>query len=57
MNIQVYVAKHERYEAIDIYRDKLTKEQIEQIQDLDDDFMMIVKKDSVVIFTKGKDER
>lgn len=32
MRVEVFIAKHERYEAIEIYKDQLSPEQIEQIE-------------------------
>ena len=33
MNISVFIEPHERFEAIEAYRDRLTPEQIEEIED------------------------
>lgn len=36
MNMAVFIEPHERREAIDAYRDKLTPVQVEQIEDAPD---------------------
>lgn len=33
MMAAIYIEPHERYEAIEAYRDRLTAEQVEQIED------------------------
>ena len=47
MSIQVFIAPHERYEAIDAYHDWLTDEQIEQIKDTPEDAgIWLLREDS-----------
>ena len=36
MNFTIYIEPHERHEALDAYRDRLTQDQIDEIADADD---------------------
>jgi len=36
MQFTIYIEPHERYEALDAYRDRLTQDQIDEIADADD---------------------
>lgn len=42
MNMAVYVAPHERHEAIEAYRDRLSAEQVEQIKDAPDEALILL---------------
>ena len=43
MMASIFIEPHERYEAIEAYRDKLSAEQIEQIKDAPDEAIINIQ--------------
>ena len=40
INASIYIARHERYEASQVYKDRLSPEQIEYLLDNEQDFRL-----------------
>lgn len=55
MSIGIYIAKYERYEAVDAYKDRLTPEQIEEIEETNIDWLLTLTDTGYVISPAADD--
>jgi hypothetical protein len=54
MRIAIFIAAHEKYEALDTYKDMLTDEQMEEIEESENQNWFIVKDNGKVTIEKAE---
>ena len=55
MTIGIYIAAHERNDAVDVYKDKLTNDQIDEILEYDIDWLLTYSETGFILSPASKD--